>query len=183
VVSDAQVGLTKAIRRQLQGCSWQRCSWQPYRVHFARNLLQRVPKAHQGTVTAALRSVFAQENATEILTRWDDLAASLAERFPWATALMHQAREDVLEFRHFPQHHWRKVWSTNLLERVNEEKGRRTRVVGLFPTSPPSSAWWPRCCWSRTSTGCWRAAACSPPRAWPAIRSLADLPALQAACA
>ncbi|CAK6697031.1 MULTISPECIES: IS256 family transposase [unclassified Synechococcus] len=136
VISDAHVGLTKAIRRQLQGCVWQRC-----RVHFARNLLQRVPigaafsagVAHQGMVTAALRSVFAQENAGEILSRWDDLAASLIERFPKAAELMHEAREDVLAFRHFPQQHWRKVWSTNLLERVNEEIKRRTRVVGIFP--------------------------------------------------
>ncbi len=128
VVSDAHAGLTKAIRRQLQGCVWQRC-----RVHFARNLLQCVPKAHQGMVTAALRSVFAQESAAEILTRWDDLAASLAERFPKAAELMSGAREDVLAFRHFPQHHWRKIWSTNLLERVNEEIKRRTRVVGIFP--------------------------------------------------
>jgi transposase-like protein len=82
VVSDAHVGLTKAIQRQLQGCVWQRC-----RVHFARNLLQRVPKAHQDMVTAALRSVFAQETAAEIEARWDDLAASLAERFPNAAAL------------------------------------------------------------------------------------------------
>ena len=82
VISDAHAGLTKAIRRQLQGSVWQRC-----RVHFARNLLQCVPKAHQGMVTAALRSVFAQETAAEIESRWDDLAASLAERFPKATAL------------------------------------------------------------------------------------------------
>jgi len=128
VVSDAHVGLTKAIRRQLQGCVWQRC-----RVHFARNLLQRVPKAHQGMVTAALRSVFAQETAAEILSRWEDLATSLADRFPKAAELMHEAREDVLAFRHFPQQHWKKVWSTNLLERVNEEIKRRTRVVGIFP--------------------------------------------------
>ncbi|MDM7937787.1 MAG: IS256 family transposase [Cyanobium sp. CZS 48M] len=123
VISDAHVGLTKAIRRQLQGCVWQRC-----RVHhrfaegfaYARNLLQRVPigaafsagVAHQGMVTAALRSVFAQENAGEIFSRWDDLAASLIERFPKAAELMHEAREDVLAFRHFPQQHWRKVWST-----------------------------------------------------------------------
>ena len=128
VVSDAHVGLTKAIRRQLQGCVWQRC-----RVHFARNLLQRVPKAHQGMVTAALRSVFAQESTDEILSRWDDLAASLVERFPRAAELMHEAREDVLAFRQFPKPHWRKIWSTNLLERVNEEIKRRTRVVGIFP--------------------------------------------------
>lgn len=128
VISDAHVGLAKAIRRQLQGCCWQRC-----RVHFARNLLQRVPKAHQGMVTAALRSVFAQERASDILARWDDLAGSLVERFPRAAELMDQAREDVLAFRHFPQQHWKKVWSTNLLERLNEEIKRRTRVVGIFP--------------------------------------------------
>lgn len=128
VISDAHVGLTNAIRRMLQGCCWQRC-----RVHFARNLLQRVPKAHQGMVTAALRSVFSQEDAVGLVERWDDLAASLAERFPRAAELMAQAREDVLAFRHFPQQHWKKVWSTNLLERVNEEVKRRTRVVGIFP--------------------------------------------------
>ena len=128
VISDAHSGLSKAIRRQLQGCVWQRC-----RVHFARNLLQCVPKAHQGMVTAALRSVFAQESAAEIPSRWDDLAASLVDRFPKAAALMHEAREDVLAFRPFPKEHWRKIWSTNLLERVNEEIKRRTRVVGIFP--------------------------------------------------
>jgi transposase-like protein len=128
VISDAHGGLTKAIRRQLQGCVWQRC-----RVHFARNLLQRVPKAHQGMVTAAQRSVFAQENAADILSRWDDLAVSLAERFPKAAELMNEAREEVLAFRHFPAQHWKKVWSTNLLERVNKEIKRRTRVVGIFP--------------------------------------------------
>ena len=46
---------------------------------------------------------------------------------------MHEAPEVVLAFRHFPKDHWRKIWSTNLLERVNEEIKCRTRVVGIFP--------------------------------------------------
>ena len=98
-----------------------------------RQQLQRVPKAHQGMVSAALRSVFTQEKASEIEARWDDLASSLAERFPRAAELMLEAREDVLSFRHFPEQHRRKIWSTNLLERVNEEIKRRTRVVGIIP--------------------------------------------------
>jgi putative transposase len=84
-------------------------------------------------VTAALRSVFAQETAAEIESRWDDLAASLAERFSKAAVLRHEAKGDVLAFRHFPKDHWRKIWSSNQLERVNEEIKRRTRLVGIFP--------------------------------------------------
>jgi putative transposase len=47
--------------------------------------------------------------------------------------LMIKMREEVLAFHHFPDPHWRKVWKTNLLGRVNEEIKRRTRVVGIFP--------------------------------------------------
>jgi len=77
--------------------------------------------------------VFSQDDAVGLVERWDDLAASLAEHFPKAAELMAQAKEDVLAFRHFPQQHWKKIWSTNLLERLNEEIKRRTRVVGIFP--------------------------------------------------
>ena len=114
----------------LQGSCWQR-----FRVHFVRNLLQRVPKAHQGMATAALRPVFAQEKPSEIEARWDHLASSLAERFPNAAKLMLEASEDMLTSRHFPEQHWRKVWSTKLLKRVDDEIKRRTRVMGIFPNN------------------------------------------------
>ena len=46
---------------------------------------------------------------------------------------MLETQEDVLAFRHFPQDQGRKIWSTNLLERLGEEVKRRSRVVGIFP--------------------------------------------------
>ena len=60
-------------------------------------------------------------------------SAMLTAKFPRAAELMAKATEDVLAFRHFPPQQWKKIWSTNLLERVNEEIKRCTRVVGIFP--------------------------------------------------
>ena len=56
----------------------------------------------------------------------------LNEMFPAAAALMAQAKEDGLAFRAFPTKHWRKIGSTNLLERINKKIKRRTSVVGIF---------------------------------------------------
>jgi putative transposase len=113
-ISDAHAGLKKAIARCFQGCSWQRC-----RVHFARNLLVKVPKASQDMVAAALRSVFVQQEATAVAVQWDQVITMLTEKFPAAAALMAQAKDDVLAFRSSPAEHWRKIWSTNPLERLN----------------------------------------------------------------
>jgi putative transposase len=57
----------------------------------------------------------------------------LRKQFPTAAPIMEAGRDDVLAFLHFPQEHWRKIWSTNPLERLNKEIMRRTNVVGIFP--------------------------------------------------
>ena len=102
-------------------------------MHFARNLLVLIPKAHQDMVAALFRTVFAGIDANAVAAKWDHVRATLAERWPKATALMDNARPEVLAFCAFPVEHWRKIWSTNPLERVNKEIKRRSRVVGIFP--------------------------------------------------
>lgn len=128
VISDAHEGLKAAIRKTLQGTSWQRC-----RVHFARNVLARVPKGHQDVVAAALRTVFVHPDAAEVSAAWDRTADMFARQFPKVKELMDSAKPDVLTFTAFPTDHWRKIWSNNPLERLNKEIKRRTNVVQIFP--------------------------------------------------
>jgi putative transposase len=130
VISDAHLGLTAAIRRMFQGSSWQRC-----RVHFLRNLLSHVPKVGQDMV-AAMKAVFVIQAPDQVRAHWQQVTEMLRKQFPGAVPVMEAARDDVLAFLHFPQEHWRKIWSTNPLERLNKEIKRRTNVVGIFPNDP-----------------------------------------------
>ena len=84
-------------------------------------------------VLAAIRTIFAQPDAASVREQLDEIAARLEPRFPVVAAMLSEAKEDLLAFTAFPVSHWRKVWSTNPLERVNKEVKRRTDVVGIFP--------------------------------------------------
>lgn len=128
VISDAHEGLKRAISEVLAGASWQRC-----RVHFMRNLLARVPKHAQPMVAALVRTIFAQPDLAPAREQLEHVAANLDRRFPQAAALLRDAMEDVLAYMSFPAEHWRRIHSTNVLERLNRELARRCDVVGIFP--------------------------------------------------
>jgi putative transposase len=128
VISDAHLGLREAISSVMLDTAWQRC-----RVHLARNVLAKVPKGSADMVAAAMRTIYAQPDAAHVHGQFDEIVSMLTRQFPDAAKILDAARDDVLAFAAFPEAHWRKIWSTNPLERVNGEIKRRTRVVGIFP--------------------------------------------------
>ena len=77
--------------------------------------------------------MFVIQAPEQVRSHWQRVTEMLRKQFPTAVPVMDAARDDVLAFLHFPQEHWRKVWSTNPLERLNKEIKRRTNVVGIFP--------------------------------------------------
>jgi len=92
-----------------------------------------VPKAQADNVAAAFRIVFAQNTREEVEAAWDKARDEFAARWPKTGPLMDTAKAEVLAFAAFPRAHWRKIWSTNPIERINKEIKRRSRVVGIFP--------------------------------------------------
>lgn len=128
VISDAHRGLVNAIGAVCAGAAWQRC-----RVHFMRNALSKVSKGHAEMVAAAIRTIFTQPTGPGVRAHVEIVAATLDAQFPAVAELLRDAKADITAFADFPETHWRKIWSTNPLERLNKEVKRRTDVVGIFP--------------------------------------------------
>jgi putative transposase len=86
-------------------------------------------------VAATVRTIFAQPDAPAIRTQLHEVVRILETKFPKAAQLLADAESDVLAHTGFPRAHWRKIASTNPLERINKEIKRRSRVVGIFPNT------------------------------------------------
>ncbi len=102
-------------------------------MHFLRNVLAKVPRGSAEMAAAAVRTIFAQPDAAAVADQLDSIAGKLGRQFPAVETMLREAATDVCAFTAFPIAHWKKVWSTNPLERVNKEIKRRTNVVGIFP--------------------------------------------------
>jgi transposase-like protein len=129
-VSDQHEGLKHAIERVL-ACPWQRCT-----VHFVRNMHQHCRPSQRGLVSAALRELFTAEDGSQARERMGQVIERLEPSVAKVCRLLEEAEEDLLAFYAFPPAHWSKLRSTNPLERVNREIGRRSDVVGIFPNDP-----------------------------------------------
>ena len=128
VISDAHEGLKKALRQVFTGASWQRC-----RVHFMRNVLAHIPRQDKRAVADAVRMVFNQPDRHTAGLQLHGLAQNMGDLYPQAAKLLLEVEEDILVYKTFPREHWRRIHSTNPLERIHKEVKRRTKVVGVFP--------------------------------------------------
>lgn len=128
VISDAHQGLQNAIQSVLTGALWQRC-----RVHFMRDILTHVPKSAQTDVADLVRTIFEQPSYDHAENQLRRVVDDLEARYSKAATILESATHDLLAHMHFPPSHWKRIRSTNPLERLNKEIKRRFNVVGIFP--------------------------------------------------
>jgi hypothetical protein len=97
------------------GAAWPRC-----RMHFLRNVLAQVPKGSAEMVAAVIRTIFVQPWSVHVAEQLDTIATMLGGQFPKVEQILRVAQADISAFVAFPVSHWKKIWSTNPLERVNK---------------------------------------------------------------
>ena len=131
VVGDRCAGLVSTVNSMLPKARYQRCM-----VHFMRNVLSKTPPTHRQWASAALKAIFAMESRESTLAKAESVAAEMEARRLKAAA--NCLREGVGEtttylLPEFPDGHRRRIRTNNMIERLNREIRRRTRVVGSFP--------------------------------------------------
>jgi transposase-like protein len=123
VISDGHKGIQKAVERPFLGASWQMCQ-----VHFMRAVLRNVSKKYQKETADKLKMALEDE------TKMHELVLDLECRgYAKSADTIERFRFSLGNYRAFPREHWRRIRTTNGLERINKELKRRTRVVGAFP--------------------------------------------------
>ena len=93
-----------------------------------------VPKTAGPMVASIIRTIFAQPDTEHVFAQFHEVTRMLTRSHPKIADMLEDARRTTSSrSAAFPQQHWRQIWSTNPLERVNKEIKRRTDVVGTFP--------------------------------------------------
>ena len=102
-------------------------------MHFLRDCFGHARKDQHGLLGALIRPIFAADWIEQARDRLSEAVAHLDGRLSKIATMLEDAEHDILAFYGFPTSHWRKLRSTNPLERFNREVARRTDVVGIFP--------------------------------------------------
>jgi putative transposase len=130
VVSDDHEGLVASVRRCFQKALWQRCQ-----THFMRNVLALATKRDRNALRQALRTVFDAATLEHAKARLAEVVAEWRPRYPDLADKLEAETEDTLTCFQFPAGHRMRIRTTNMMERLNEELRRRSRVIRIFPNA------------------------------------------------
>lgn len=131
VVGDRYAGLVATVGSMLPEARYQRCM-----VRFMRDVLSKVPPGHRDWASAALKAVFAMESWESALAKAETVSAEMeARRLKAAANCLREGLGETTTYLlpEFPDWHRRRIRTNDMIERLNREIRRRTRVVGSFP--------------------------------------------------
>jgi len=128
VVSDDHKGLVKALQRNFQSALWQRCQ-----VHFIRNFISKLSRRKAKLYIPLLKDVFAATTKEDAVIRKNRLIDKLESEKPDIARWIDEEIESCFSVYNLPQSHHRRMRSTNMIERLNQELKRRSRVIRIFP--------------------------------------------------
>ena len=129
VVGDKCLGMCESVNEVFPEAKYQRCT-----VHFYRNVFSATPRNRMREVTRMLKAIHAQESKEAARKKAKDVVEQLrAMKLKEAAKKGEDGIEETLTYMDFPSQHWLKIRTNNVIERMNREIRRRTRVVGAFP--------------------------------------------------
>ncbi|MCB0291637.1 MAG: IS256 family transposase [Calditrichaeota bacterium] len=128
VVSDQHRGLVNALNRYFQGVVWQRCQ-----VHFIRNFMSKLKWKDLDNYLPDLKEIFAAPKREEAMRRKNEFVLKLEKHYPEIAEWIDENIEFSLAVYALPPSHRKRMKSTNMIERLNKELKRRSKVIGIFP--------------------------------------------------
>lgn len=131
VTGDRCAGLVAAVNELLPGARYQRCM-----VHFERNILAKVNPKNRDWADDALKAIFSMESRDKALEKAESVAKDMeARKLREAAKCLREGIGETTTYLldDYPREHRRRIRTNNMIERLNREIRRRTRVVGSFP--------------------------------------------------
>lgn len=129
IVGDKCMGMLEAVYEVFPDAKYQRCT-----VHFYRNVFSVTPRSKVKLVAKMLKAIHAQESKKAAREKAKTVIAELRTmKLSEAAKKVEDSIEETLTYADFPFEHWTRIRTNNVIERLNREIRRRTRVVGAFP--------------------------------------------------
>ena len=121
--------MLEAVGEVFPNAKYQRCT-----VHFYRNVFSVVPRSKVKLVAKMLKAIHAQESKKAAREKAKIVIAELKNmKLKEAAKKVEEGIEETMTYYDFPSEHWTRIRTNNMIERLNREIRRRTRVVGCFP--------------------------------------------------